>query len=139
MKKTNVLFLIETPVNDFPCDVFAYFPDIQWNPLDPDLYTCYAHIGQHSSCHQDYAKQCKEAKYHEYLPLLMELIGRGYKLNVLNTFEIAYHRKPTASEIKQGYGATHYREFNASVFINNKTGDIKEWVLADDGLRYYRN
>lgn len=51
---------------------------------------------------------------------------------------LTYHRKPTASEIKFGHGAIHYREFNQGDFLNKK-GKIKKRIKAkDDGLIYTR-
>ena len=134
----QVKFLIEKPEGNLPCDVFAFFPDQQYTHLDKNLFTCYAHIGQHSSCHIDYANECKEANYNQYSDLLKELIGQGYKnLVVLNTQVIECHRPPTKGEIKFGEGATHYRSFTIAQIGITKTGDIKKWFVADDGLRYY--
>ena len=50
---------------------------------------------------------------------------------------ITGHRNPTPYEIRYGYGATHYRDFEPSVWLS-PFGYIKNWILADDGLRYYR-
>lgn len=47
-----------------------------------------------------------------------------------------YHRKPTESEIKRGFGATHYRDFPESQ-VRKPGFRIKKWLKAD-GLRYYR-
>lgn len=49
-----------------------------------------------------------------------------------------YHREPTEAEIKFGYGATHYRDFHPSQCVKKSDGLLKKWLLADDGLRYYR-
>ena len=98
----NVLFLKEKESDS----IYAYFPAILEGI---NKYLCYAHIGQHSACHSDYIKECKEANYNEYSDLLKELIIIGYKnLNILNSQQITYHRKPTKGEIKFGEGATHY-------------------------------
>lgn len=52
--------------------------------------------------------------------------------------EIEYHRKPTASEIKFGEGATHYKDFNLDACMKDN-GDYKEWLICPiDKLRYYR-
>jgi hypothetical protein len=51
---------------------------------------------------------------------------------------ITYHRNPTPAEIRFGYGAIHYREFTRREATNAKTGKLKRWLKADDGLRYYR-
>jgi len=135
---TKVKFLIEKPEGNLPCNVFAYFPEMKHNNIDIGMFTSYAHIGQHSACHWQYADECKEAKYNQYQDLLKELIGQGYNdLIVLNYQPIVVHRPPTKSEIKFGYGATHYKDYNLSAILN-KMGNIKKWFIAlDDGLRYY--
>lgn len=129
---TKVKFLIEKDGED----VFAYFPEIIGDSKGNK--TCYAHIGQHSACSPDYAKECKEALYSEYADLLKELIGQGYKdLVVLNTQGIEAHRPPTKGEIKFGEGATHYLTVALSCILNKK-GEIKKWfVYPGDKLRYY--
>lgn len=82
---TNVKFLIEKPEGNLPCNVFAFFPDERYNSFEPGMFLSYAHIGQHSGCHIDYANECKEASKEDYLPLLKELKAQGYDdLNVLN-------------------------------------------------------
>jgi len=48
---------------------------------------------------------------------------------------IECNRKPTPFELKQGYGATHYRTFLKSQLMNSK-GVLKKWFKADDGLNY---
>lgn len=50
---------------------------------------------------------------------------------------ITAHRNPTASEIRFGYGATHYRDFDVSEWLK-PDGTLKRWIKADDGLRYFR-
>jgi len=137
---TQVKFLIESNSNVYEKgEVFAFFPNSKYS-TDPNLFTCYAHIGQHSSCHIDYANACKEAPINEYMDLLRELIGQGYNdLQIMNSHEIQCHRPPTKSEMRRGYGATHYRNFPLSV-IGLKKGKAmwKDWFKApDDGLRYY--
>ncbi len=47
-----------------------------------------------------------------------------------------YHREPTESEIRRGFGATHYRDFPLEE-VTKPDGEIKKWLKAD-GLRYYR-
>ena len=56
-------------------EVFAYFPFEEWYN---GTMTCYAHIGQHSACHPNYANSCKEAKKLDFMPLLNELVRIGY-------------------------------------------------------------
>lgn len=84
---TKVKFLIEKPEGDLPCDVFAFFPNSLYSSspvYEGKMFDCYAHVGQHSSCHIDYASECIEATKEQYLPLLNELESIGYKLEVLN-------------------------------------------------------
>lgn len=80
--KTDVLFLIEKPEGNLPCNVFAFFPKNVYSD-NSKMFDCYAHIGQHSSCHIDYAKECKQATQEQYADLLKELESIGYNLNVL--------------------------------------------------------
>jgi hypothetical protein len=123
---------------DIDGELFAYFPEIRYNDT-PKIFTCYYRIGQHSACHENYAKGCKQAEYREYRELLKELIGQGYNdLRIMNTQIFSYHRKPTPSEIKQGYGAIHYRPFTLAETGITKAGNLKKWFIAADGLRYYR-
>ena len=78
---TKVDFLVnETdPENS---DVFAYFPE---EKHDEKYNMSYSHIGQHSACDPEYAKESREATPEEYMDLKRELDGIGYNLDVLNT------------------------------------------------------
>lgn len=81
--KTDVIFLVNEYGEDYTKEVYGYFPDLNAD-LDGNK-TCYAHLGQHSACHPDHAKESREAKLSEYAPLRDELIHLvGYKLNILN-------------------------------------------------------
>jgi hypothetical protein len=79
-QKTQVLFLNELG------GVFAYFPNEihPFNGYRQDNRTCYSHIGQHSACHPDYAKECKKAAPDQYKDLKQELESVGYNLEILN-------------------------------------------------------
>lgn len=140
---TQVKFLIEKKEGKLPCNVFAFFPQMEYSNTSNGMFTCYAHLGQHGGCHIDYAKECKLANYNEYYSLLMELIGQGYNdLQVLNyeTQTRQCHRPPTKSEINFGEWATHYRDFKLSEIGHNKKGKLKSWFIDNtDGLRYYTN
>ena len=63
-----------------------------------------------------------------------------YKINGLEVSKdvsiIIYSREPTSTEIKLGYGAIHYRDFEiAECFDVN--GNFKRQIIAsDDKLRY---
>jgi hypothetical protein len=120
-------------------EVFAFFPLEKFTRfgIEDGLFTCYSHIGQHSCCHELYAKECKEAEYYQYQDLLKELISIGYNLNILNEQETEYHRPPTKGEIKFGEGATHYRTFRLAELLK-PNGDIKQRFKANDGLFYSR-
>ena len=59
----------------------------------------------------------------------------GFRPDVV---EIIAHRAPTHSEIRMGYGSTHYRTFPRAVW-EHPDGRPRRWIKAeDDGLRYYR-
>lgn len=69
----RVIFLYEKDGKD----VFAFFPDMkEYN----NFFNSYAHIGQHSSCSLEYAKECEEAKVSDILPLYDELTSIGYEI-----------------------------------------------------------
>ena len=50
---------------------------------------------------------------------------------------VTAHRPPTKGEIKFGYGCIHYRDFDISWWLK-PDNTIKQWIKANDGLRYYR-
>ena len=86
--KTKVQFLvheIDGKLHDKPVtwesDIFAYFPDMT---ASKGFKTAYSHIGQHSACSPDYAKESRQASKDEYKDLLTELISIGYDLEILN-------------------------------------------------------
>lgn len=147
--KIDVLFLMQKPEGNLPCNVFAYFPNENYYSEGnigyggvtaenwQDMKTCYAHIGQHSSCHVDYAKKCRQAYYKEYMNLLQELYNIGYDCNILNDHEFEFHREPTEYEIKFGHGATHYRMFTASQIGINKKGLLKTIFKSKDDNLFY--
>ncbi len=80
---TDVLFLIELPNEDTPCDLFAYFPNEPYNTT-PNLKSGYVHLGQHTAIHTEYANECIKATPEQYQDLKRELEQIGYNLNVLN-------------------------------------------------------
>ena len=63
--------------------VMAVFPT-EYHDINNIYLTCYAHLGQHGSCHPDYLKECTIARQSEYEPLKTELESIGYKLKILN-------------------------------------------------------
>lgn len=139
---TKVKFLIDKPNGNLPGgEVFAFFPELMDNNHSYTMFTSYAHIGQHSACHVDYAKGCKEANYNEYCDLLKELIsygdGKQYNdLQIMNKQEIEAHRPPTIGEQCFGNAAIHWLSVNLANVINRE-GNIKKWfIYPKDGLRY---
>jgi hypothetical protein len=52
--------------------------------------------------------------------------------------KITGHRSPTMAEIKFGYGAIHYKEFDRELWVK-PDGTLKQWIVCPfDGLRYHR-
>ena len=78
--KTKVKFLIHKHDKS---DVFAYFPDIKFTD-EVNMYSSYAHTGQHSACHLYYTFECNNATPEQYNDLKNELEGIGYNLEILN-------------------------------------------------------
>lgn len=130
MTKTNVYF------HQFPeGDIIALFPDIICN--HKGMIESYQHIGQHGAASPELLQELPEAKLADWLPLYRELAQIGYKLNVLNSEPIEYHRNPTQGEIRFGHGATHYAEFPLyEVF--KPCGALKKRHKGNDGLIYTR-
>lgn len=81
--KTEVLFLIEKSEDNEEKTVFAFFPNEGYNS-DQNMKISYAHIGQHSGCHKEYASECKQATKEQYSDLKTELESIGYNLTILN-------------------------------------------------------
>ncbi len=82
---TLVKFLVNERVDKD--EVFAFFPQLNYNRVlyGNKLKTCYARIGQHSSCDVEYAKESRKATKAEYSELLVELKQIGYNnLKILN-------------------------------------------------------
>jgi hypothetical protein len=78
---TKVQFLVNEKDPENP-DLFAYFPD---NIHNGEYRDCYSHIGQHSSCHPEYAEESRPATPEEYADLKAELENQiGYELDVIN-------------------------------------------------------
>ena len=80
----SVKFLVNDsdPKNN---DVFAYFPELNYDSSGK-YKTAYSHIGQHSACHPEYARESRLAKPEEYMELKKELEDIGYKLNIQEAF-----------------------------------------------------
>lgn len=82
------IFLIDKETNIIPSEVYAFFPNEHYHSKGHTLYnvilTSYGHVGQHSACHIDYAKESKEANPEQYKDLKAELESIGYSLNILS-------------------------------------------------------
>jgi hypothetical protein len=80
---TLVKFLINEENDN---DLFAFFPQLNYNKefFGNSEKVAYSHLGQHSSCHIEYAKESRQANKEEYKELLKELNSIGYNLRVLN-------------------------------------------------------
>lgn len=65
-------------------EVTAVFPQLKYNKelYGNDIMTCYAHIGQHSSCSKEWVKEQRLATPKEYADLKEELESIGYDLKV---------------------------------------------------------
>ena len=94
--KTRMVFLLDS--NN---DVFACMPDDYWYKDASGSYTdltgyedcmrsCYAHVGQHSACSPEYAKECKQATEKEYTDLYNELSSIGYNIEVISKKELQW-------------------------------------------------
>jgi len=88
---------METPVifRKFKDEILAVFPyDVERS----GSCTCYAHIGQHSSCDYDHViNTSKLAKEEDFKDLLSELKSIGYEVKIIkkrnyNKYLDAYHK-----------------------------------------------
>lgn len=80
--KTKVWFLVNEKEENNN-DLFGYFPEANYNDFSTTTKTCYSHVGQHSACHVDYAKESRLATPEEYNDLKIELESIGYNLEIL--------------------------------------------------------
>lgn len=81
--KTKVAFKVSVNPYTKEKEVFAFFPDERDRHCG-DMFTSYAHVGQHSLCAKSYFDHRRWATFAEYKPLYDELVSIGYKLKVLN-------------------------------------------------------
>jgi hypothetical protein len=73
------------------------------------------------------------------LKLARVLLDKAHALPLRDDVQtVTYHRAPTAYEIRFGEGATHYADFSPEECCWPGTRIAKQWLRADDGLRYYR-
>ena len=126
--------------------------EIEWTQIDNDVngnprYVChYLNFNTHVSVSYDEAlteaRKLGGRKFHN------KQYGGGIvfqSYNLGNTTEMILkstglarecRRPPTKGELKQGYGATHYKTFLYRE-IRNKDGAVKKWFKCPvDGLRY---
>ena len=91
MKIKTIVIFKKDPQNHNEVIAFMPYEICNWQ----GYFTCYAHVGQHSTTCDQYFRQCRTATKEEYEPLLNELISIGYNVEVkkrLNTekFKQAY-------------------------------------------------
>ena len=77
---TKVIFRKETDGT-----ITAVFPELP-GTNDPQTFTVYAHIGQHSSANYDWYRTTTAASLHECESLFRELQSIGYNLQVVKRF-----------------------------------------------------
>lgn len=137
---TDVIFLVhEDPEFEEgdKIDLFAYFPNEKATNHN-DSRTCYAHVGQHSSCAPEYAQESREATPDEYVDLKAELEGRGYKLNVLNGTEYIIEAVVSLNEgAKQVmiYDPNEDRKWN--IFDGDELPVVKAPKFNPDALKHF--
>ena len=87
--KTKVKFYIATYKDSkddeqpFKEVVAVFVDEIENSRFGDKCYSCYAHLGQHSTCSQSFlAQNCKKATENEYKELFNELTQIGYNLKL---------------------------------------------------------
>lgn len=81
--------------------------------------------------------------YSKYEQKIIDAMKKHYTwltdghLNALVDKKVEYRRKPTASEIRFGEGAAHYRDFDFFECIG-ANGKFKKRIKGNDGLIYTR-
>lgn len=82
-EKTKVIFRVDKEDNQ----VIAVFPELAGTNSYWQNCACYTHVGQHSSCHVDYARLfTRPAKPSEFKALQEELEFLGYNLQIVKRF-----------------------------------------------------
>ncbi len=70
--------------------------------------------------------------------LIVYMLNHNTFIKMENNIFYTYGRKPTASEIKFGHGAWHYKDFDPYLCFK-KNGDLKKRLKCPvDGLIYTR-
>ena len=83
----RVAFIADDNANG---EVTAVF-DEKWESANGIYSVCYAHVGQHGPCSQDWAMSCREATPAEYANLLKELNDLiGYDVEVVRLDNIKW-------------------------------------------------
>ena len=78
MKTKTIVIFKKDPQNHNEVIAFMPYEICNWQ----GYFTCYAHVGQHSTTCDQYFRQCRTAIQEEYEPLLNELISIGYNVEV---------------------------------------------------------
>jgi hypothetical protein len=93
-----VLFRVDFDGN--ATEVNAVFPTLPGSTRDPELMTCYAHVGQHSSCSLDWFELTKAARPYQYADLKAELERLGYQLEVCSRITKEHRKQFRANQTK---------------------------------------
>ena len=80
-EQTKVIFRVDERDKGF--EVLAVFPEMAGDMNPYRTCTCYAHIGQHSSCDVFVVDWTRPAKPEEYEDLKQELESLGYNLKIV--------------------------------------------------------
>jgi len=85
MEKDKNITEVQFLMNEKNEDLFAFFQKESFKGTHEKdvLRMSYSHIGQHSDCHIDYAKESRKATEEEYKELKQELESLGYNLKVI--------------------------------------------------------
>jgi len=96
MTKFPVIFRKDKIGNNSPIynehEIVAVFPTEQ-GTNDPSTMSCYAHIGQHSSCSIGWYQRTKPAKPEEYASLLSELKGYYENAHYGEPVQLVVHKR----------------------------------------------
>src|ERR1700760_3682255 len=74
---TPVVFRVHPSPKEHGSEVIAVFP-CEPADMDGQTMTCYAHVGQHGACSQDWYNQTRPARPEEYADLKAELESAPY-------------------------------------------------------------
>lgn len=129
--------------------VTAVFPTL---PADASgMLTCYAHVGQHGACSQDWLRTTRPAAPDEYRDLLRELDGLGYHVRVVsrqtNAMRHIFNRlmartSETARSVSQGrerwHGQYQLQPGGMWFWVRNQAGGVISYASGHAALEAAR-